>query len=108
MARARTSSIKDANTIIWGGVKELYTEAITVGTSVVEIPTTILANRRYLSAINITTTNIAYVGTRPPEILKCTDEYAQATDLFGTMKTIKWVASAGGTNEYYAQAIEKA
>lgn len=83
-------------------VREIYTEAVTVGATAVEIPTNILDGRRFLSVQNIHASNILYVGTRPPQLLKVNQEYRENTDLFGTPMSVNWKKSAGGTNEYYA------
>lgn len=86
-------------------------DTVSVGTSVVAVPTTNMSYRRGLFVQNNHASNGLYVGSCDPEFILGSNYHRGTLKASGLLDTsvytfydVKWVLSAGGTNEWYAVA----
>lgn len=78
-------------------------DTTSVATSVTEIPTTILSGRKFIWIQNLGTTG-TYVGIPTPDLYTYYPGFERT--IYGNIKSLKWTASSGGSNEYYATTQE--
>jgi hypothetical protein len=86
--------------------KEIYHSTTSVGTSATALPATNLSYRKAILVQNLHASNIVYLGGNRPDIIKSSGaSYLKETGMYwrrSDIKSLNWLKSAGGTNEYYA------
>ncbi len=107
MARetAKTSSSSKAALAVYEQYRGGKHTVVSVGTAATALPATNLSNRKGAVIQNLHASNVLYIGSSIPEVLGGTltsDYWRKVQTIDGDYKVVKWTASSGGTNEYYA------